>query len=286
MGMSPRLLRPRAGGFHPDAADWRTRVVANGGSVSSTTMSAVDKFCKAIDAAGIRDRFYRLNLFCGNSDSTLAAVRTPLYRGQSRTGTQFGNTIDTNNNFVSGDYSEASGLKGNGSNKYLETGLAMTFLGSNQLHLFCSFNPEVVQSFSVLLGARYNLSGSLAMEVTYNGTTTNRTRVALFGGGIQSADASPVTGRTQFLANFDGSQPFQMFARNVNLNNINNASAYSATNNTPFFVFAGEQTGTGLVGYTSQRIDAYSIGAAFTSTAHRTAFHNAMSDFRTALGRT
>jgi hypothetical protein len=77
-----------------------------------------------------------------------------------------------------------------------------------------------------------------------------------------------------------------MFGRNVDLNNINNAGAYSSSNTAPFYVFAGEQTGTGIVGHTTHRIDAYSIGAAFTSTAQRNAFHTAMTDFRTALGRT
>lgn len=77
MAMNNRLLRPRASGFHPEAAAWKTAVVANGGSVSGATLSAVDKFCKAIDAAGIRDRLYRVNLFAGTG---LNACLVPLYR--------------------------------------------------------------------------------------------------------------------------------------------------------------------------------------------------------------
>ena len=284
MPMSPRLLRPRASGVHPEAASWRTRVVANGGSVSAATMQAVDRFCRSIDGAGIRDRFYRLNLFCGGN---LNAVLVPLYRGPSRTGAQFGNTTDTNNGpFVSGDYSESSGLKGNGSSKYLETGVAMTFLGTNQLHMYVSFNPEVLE-LKALLAARANLAGSLALENNYNGTSTNRPRHSHFGSGVQPNDhCSPITGRTQYLVNFDGSQPLLLLGRNVNLNNVNNAGAYSATNNEAFLVFAGNQTGTGIAAHSGQRIDAYSFGAAFTSTAQRNNFHTAMSDFRTTLGRT
>jgi len=283
MPMSPRLLRPIASGVHPEAAAWRSAVVANGGSVSASTLKAVGKFCADIDKAGLRDRFYRLNLFCG---SNLNAVLVPLYRGPSRTGTQYGNTTDTNNGpFVSGDYSESSGLKGNASSKYLETGVAMTFLGTNELHMFVSFNPEVAE-FRMLLAARANLAGSLSIENNYNGTTANRPRVAWFSGGVQPDHLSPITGRTQYLANFDGTQPLLMLGRNVSLNNINNAGAYSSTNSEAFLVFAGNQTGTGIASHSGQRIDAYSFGAGFTSTTQRNDFHTAMSDFRTMLGRT
>jgi hypothetical protein len=133
--MSPRLLRPIASGVHPEAAAWRSAVVANGGSVSASTLKAVADFCKAIDAAGIRDRFYRLNLFAGTG---LNACLVPLYRGQSRTGTQYGNTTDTNQGpFVSGDYAEtgaSGGLKGNGSSKYLDTGLAGNTFAAGDRH--------------------------------------------------------------------------------------------------------------------------------------------------------
>ena len=287
MGMSPTLLRPRQN-LHPDAASWASRVVANGGSVGSS-LPAVNTFCKAIAAAGIRDRFYRLNLFCGASNASLDAVRTPLFRGPSLSGTQYGNTTDTNNLFVVGDYAETGttgGLKGNGSTKYLDTGLAMTFLGTNQVHMFVSFNPEASE-LKALLAARFNLAGSMAMECNYNGTTVNRPRVSLFSTGVSSADhCSPVTGRTQYLINYDGSQPILVLGRNVSLNHVNNAGAYSGTNTESFLVFAGTQTGTGVTAHSAQRIDAYSVGAAFTSAAQRTAFHDAMAAFRTALGRT
>lgn len=130
MPMNPKLLRPRST-VHPEAAAWATRVVANGGSVSGTTLSAVSKFCASISAAGIRDRFYRLNLFCGTG---LSACLVPLYRGQSLGGTQYGGTTDTNNGpFVSGDYAEtgaSGGLTGDGTSKYLDTGFAMNTLPS------------------------------------------------------------------------------------------------------------------------------------------------------------
>ena len=282
MGMSGRLLRPKTSG-HPEALAWRSAVIANGGTVSASTMTAVTTFCRSIDSAGLRDRFYRLNLFCGTG---LEAVLVPLYRGPSRTGTQYGNTTDTNANFVLADYTESSGLKGNGSTKYLATGLQMTFLGTNQLHLFSSFLPDASAVAQQVLSSRANLAGSVAMEHVYNGTTLNRHRIAVFSTGAQPAgNGSPITGRTQLMSQISSGTTINNYVRNVDVGDTGGGS-YSAANTTQFYVFAGEQTGTGIAGYAFVRMDAYSIGAAFASAAKRTAFHAAMSDFRTALGRT
>jgi hypothetical protein len=131
MPMNPRLLRPLASGVHPEAAAWRTAVVANGGSVSASTMKAVSKFCADIDAANIRSKFIRVGIFAGND---LLAALVPLYRGTSRTGTQEGNTTDTNSGgvFVAGDYSESLGLLGSSGapRKFLATGVANSVIGA------------------------------------------------------------------------------------------------------------------------------------------------------------
>ena len=60
-----------------DAQDWITRVYQQGGSVSPATAAAVSKFCNSINDAGIRDRFYRLNLFAGSFQGAFV----PLFRG-------------------------------------------------------------------------------------------------------------------------------------------------------------------------------------------------------------
>lgn len=119
----PLAVRQIARTRHREAVDWASRVATAGGTVNLRTLNAVDRFCRDIEAAGIRGKFYRLNLMCG--DFTAALV--PLYRNTSFAGSVLGNTTDTNNNFVSGDYSETGtstgGLKGNGSTKFLATGL-------------------------------------------------------------------------------------------------------------------------------------------------------------------
>ena len=98
-----------------ETTDWQTRVIANGGTVSAGTLSAVDTFIGTLKGAGLWTKLLRLNLFAGDQ---LAAALVPLVVGA-------GNSVDTNVNFVSGDYSQAMGLSGDGSTKYLNTGLAL-----------------------------------------------------------------------------------------------------------------------------------------------------------------
>jgi len=126
MPMSPRLLRPIASGVHPEAAAWRSAVVANGGSVSAATMRAVSKFCADVDINGLRSKLVRVNLMCGDN---LNAVLVPLFRATSPTGTPLGNATDTNDNFTNDHYAENSGLVGNASNRRLNTGLNRSTLG-------------------------------------------------------------------------------------------------------------------------------------------------------------
>lgn len=282
--MSPRLLRPRSTA-HPEAADWARRVRENGGSVSASTLAAVGRFCRSIDAAGIRDRFYRLNLFCGNSDSTLAAVRTPLYRGQSPTGTQFGNTIDTNNNFVAGDYAEtgsSGGLLGNGSTKYLNTGLNANVI------------PDLAQSGHLSVYAAGSFSSQIAIGVyTFTNppfTVTHESELQLgpttAGGFINSSLAGPITptytSPVLVVASRTSSTNIVAYANGVG-GTAATATASMTNPALPFLVFARNLAGTPTA-YFGQRLRSYSIGLGMTG-SQVTAFNSTMQAFQSTLTR-
>lgn len=296
MPMSQRLLRPRQT-IHPEAAGWANRVRTNGGSVSGSTLSAVDKFCKSISQNGLRDRFLRLNLFCGTG---LNAALVPLYRGPSLGGTQYGNTTDTNNGpFVSGDYSESTGLLGNGSSKYLNTGFDASAAGlsaSGGAHLsivvptyshpasgnwfpIAIINSGVTERFWI---NNNSYAGNTSVESYLGSTGANlvnyqvaATNGATIAGGLWTANRSSPTdlrlyngtsqqGATQtgnVSASVMPTLPLTVFAR------------WNGT--TPFGYF-----GNGSVG----RIMAYSAGLSMTS-AQLTSFNNAMSAFNSALAR-
>jgi hypothetical protein len=248
-------------------------------------MNAVSRFCAAIDAAAIRSKFRRLNLFCGNSDASLIAVRVPLYRGESRTGTQYGNTIDTNVNFVQGDYAETGangGLLGDSSSKLLNTGFATQDLpGVSDCHMAVWFRGGTAtdtrraigaigaSSDIFIIDARTTAAGGMQARL---GGSTN------FGTGIIDSDAqSMIAVRTSTTS--------AVLYKNAASSATQTTSVTGVTGTTQVFgVFAGLQSGTTAGGYFPHRLAGYSIGAGLTG-GEATSFHNAWAAFQTALTR-
>lgn len=284
MPMSPRLLRPIASGVNRDALDWRDRVVANSGSVSASTFQAVSKFCNDIDRAGIRDRFYRLNLFCGTG---LNACLVPLYRGPSRTGTQYGNTTDTNNGpFVSADYNETGsngGLNPNNTSsaKSLNTGFAIAGSGSpvtpdGHVSAWIQALPHTRRS---VMGVRLDTAPAVQKLFERNETST------AWGGYGTSAVFQSVS---------VGSAPHHLMVQMTPTQSelLDNGSVIStgATSTAgtlarSLVVFATAfGTATSIIAYYTGTLGCYSTGLNFSASG-AAAYYSALDRFMVALGR-
>jgi hypothetical protein len=281
--MSPRLLRPRTT-LHPEAAAWRNAVIANGGTVSGSTLTAVSKFCFAIDGAGIRDRFYRLNLFCGTG---LSAALVPLYRGQSRTGTQFGNTTDTNNGpFVSGDYNEtgaSGGLLGNGTSKYLDTGFAPNTLSLSNTHLSAyAVAANSTVGFPAAVGS-FSGSGSSELALYFHQSTL--ASAAYFatdnGNGFVLSGANNPTGH--LIGTATAATERRFFLNGSQSGSTNTTSSTVALDSRVLWVFR-RNNASASQGWSNARLGSYSIGAGL-SVSQASAFYTAMQAFQTALSR-
>ena len=273
--MNPRLLRPLASGIHPDAAAWKSAVYANGGTVSPSTLLAVVDFCKAIDVAGLRSKFYRLNLFCG---SDLNAALVPLYRGTSPSGTKYGNATDTNNGpFVSGDYAETGatgGLTGNGSSKYLDTGLPMNTLPSTTSGHVAVYNNNRSASTT------YRGVGGVAISQTTGfGIALDSGIYSLWGNSqrtVSSANGLTVATRISSTNN-------SVYGAGTLLGtNTTDVTPTASTLNAVFF--AERLFAATIRYYDTGRYQAYSIGTGLTQ-AEVSTYNTIMVAFQTALSR-
>lgn len=270
-----------------DAQDWVNRVYANGGTVSASTASAVNQFCSAIESAGIRDRFYRMGIFAGTG---LNAALVPLYRGPSLGGTQYGGATDTNwGPFVSGDYVEtgaSGGLTGNGTSKYLTTGLTPANLpdfstGHLSVYSANAFGGSTIYALLSSLGAGY--AENYAIEA-------NRAAGGLYGAWGKGGTFSTLATQAQGAGN-----GHTLIARTSSTdlsayrNTSGTAIATSSTSVTPatssvqWAVFS-HGTGGSPLNYAAARLGGYSIGASMTG-SQAAAFYTAMQAFQTAMGR-
>jgi len=275
-----RMFRGSAGVWNADAADWIKRVEANSGSVSTATANAVTNFCNAIDAAGIRDKFYRLNLFCGDSDASLAAVRTPLYRGPSLSGTQYGNAVDTNNNFVPGNYAEtgsSGGLLG-ASTKYLQTGLMPSAMPSLAAGHLSYWRGELVEEgifTRIVIGSR-SATDLLRADERSSGEFGYWGEFVSASSGVANTSGHKVVSRTS-------STSLAVYRDGVSVSTDSRSVSVSDTEQ-EFYVFTGNESGTPSASYVNFLLRSYSIGDALSAT-HVAALYAAQNTFMQELGR-
>ena len=265
---------------HPEAAAWRTAAIANGGTVSSSTINAVSNFCQSIAEGGLRDRFYRLNLFCGGN---LSSALVPLYRGPSPSGTQYGNATDTNNNFVSGDYVETGGLQGNGSNKSLDTGLPTNFASDRHV----GFVPRVLSTTAsrYYLGARNSAFSSLFSSFSANATSLigfyNYSDSSFAGG----APNSTATARRLYIATSNPSLSPGGFAYSNAVSAGAGIAAYSnPASTTTLAVFAMKQADNSFNSPTNATLSGYTFGLSMTA-SQVTAYNGIWATLLTDMGR-
>lgn len=277
MPMNPRLLRPTSTSGHPEANAWRTAVVSNGGSVSATTFQAVSTFCAAIDAAGIRDRFYRLNLFAGTG---LNAALVPLYRGPTYGGTTYGNATDTNNGpFVSADYVETGASGGfspgaSNSTKYLDTGLGVDSIGITG-HMSFYTNEDTTNTGSRAYLRMADTNRVFGMD-DFGG-------VRCFYGELTNASAGNASLQGHFLVNRTAANSLAAY-RNAVLNAVSNTNTTVTLPTRPMYVMASNDEGT-AARHLRTRMCGYSMGLSFETGDDITSFYDAIETLNATLGR-
>jgi hypothetical protein len=95
----------------PEVIVWRDRILAAGGSVNDASIQIAEALIDAIQAASLNDKIKYLLPLLGQD---LIAARVPLRD-------TFGVGIAGSTGFTAGDFSEATGLQCNGTNKFFDT---------------------------------------------------------------------------------------------------------------------------------------------------------------------
>jgi hypothetical protein len=286
MAMNPKLLRPRRSVvYHPESLAWQSAVVANGGTVSTSTLAAVSTFCKSIAAAGLRDRFIRVNLFCGDKMGSFAncGLLVPLYRGPSSAGTQYGNTVDSASGFATSNYSESQGVTAPSSGAiYFDTGVTVNFSTATNTHFAAYESLVPTGSFKTLIGVDDNLSAGTRSAWWLSHISTTRTDAYV---GTTTPLIYNATRAAGFWCVSNQSARRDLFRNGSSVAAVASAQTGVGTDTDSYWsVFSLRRDGVNTDYYYGGRLNGYSLGYAL-SASQSLAYYNIMQAFQASLGR-
>jgi hypothetical protein len=216
---------------------------------------------------------------CG---SNLEAALVPLYRANSASGAVQGNTTDTNDNFVSGDYSATSGLVGNGSNKRLNTGLGQNFADGR--HMGMVPNTLGTTAFRNYMGCKAAGSNNALFGIFANNPTTQISAYTYSDASIvgQAGVVTAVAKRLHLVTNVSGTGNSKMFADGVR--GGTDGPGHNTTNTGAVGLFALRNDDGTWTAHSNARLAGYTIGRDMTA-AQVAAYNSIWTTLLTALGR-
>ena len=215
-----------------DAVAYIAAVEAADGQVLETATSmAINSFVKGCKNDGIWPAIKASCILAGAR--TLTGALVPL-----------AGTAPTNFNFISGDYDRKTGLKGNGSTKFLNCNFAENAVAQDNVHAAC-YVGEAFGAAKYVVHGTDNSSATGLYRSTVNVIAYSRSPAQ----GAQAASSTGFAGVTRSLtASFSG-RVFGTAATTVATSN--------ASNSTNFFAFS---SATLTSGRGDGRLAFYSIG--------------------------
>ena len=271
--------------INPESLDtetisWLERVDSAGGSVSDSIISAVDDYIKEVkglkfQTMNIRSLLLRENWFCGDFNASFV----PVFVNGNGNSVPYGSGHDVNHNYSSSEYSETgleSGLKGNGVNRYIETGFNPYFIdemGLNDAHLMIYSMSDTTDAGR--FGCRKNSDGFYFYPKYHNGNT-------YFSVNSDTENSLIIpSSRNYILVQRNSSQSVNAFYRDNQLLNSQNSSVREP--NMSIAIGAFNNTGV-MSNYSALRLGGYSIGRSF-SAPQQLVHYNAVIRLMSRLGR-
>jgi hypothetical protein len=281
---------------HPDVQLWQYL----GGSASSTTLDAMNTFCNTIDSNGLRHKFYRLNLFCGND---LNSCLIPLYNSSHWINPTYGFSKDRNYNFVESDYVEtgsnagltssgANQLVTNGGSKYLDLGIVPSIINpigfvATNMHLSASVSCTVLSSIaSFIFDSTLNFSDIYRLSIQLLNPPPYFVNIrGLIGSQGVNSQITPASNGFAPLNYYISSRisisDVANYQNGVQIGSTNTTSATAImSNGIPSFIMYRSIDGF----YSNIRITNYSIGLGLNS-SEASIVSSAIAAFNTALNR-
>jgi len=244
MPMNPRLLRPTSSTLDADAAVYLNAVAqADGQQLEPAVRQAINDFVTGCKADGIWDAIKASCILAGAR--TLAGALVPL-KGPA----------PGNNNFTASDYNRETGLVGDGSTTYLDSGRTTLDDDKNDCHL--SVWETTLHSDGTNFGASVGAndasgSGSIS-QIVYRASDGNRlTRLRDFDARVNTGVTA-----TGFYGVSRSSSATKTVRYAGSSSNVSEVSVEPPSLN--FHVLAQNLAGTGAVNCSNARLAFYSIG--------------------------
>lgn len=269
--LSPLRIPTKVAGLDPDALAYIAAVeAADGQALEEGVATAFTEFITGCKSDGIWDAIKASCILAGAR--TLSGALVPLV-----------GTAPTNFNFVSGDYSRQTGLKGNGSTKYIRSNRLNNADPQDSKHIFVNITEKFTRTGNQCpIGAYYpttgrsllyqGKSGATAFYINANSaaslTSANGAPYPLKGWGASRNSSTNI----DCLFQNDGSGYL-----NIPVTHSRTASSVAPSNG-PVNIFGN----TGL-NYTNARMSFYSIGESLDLAALDTRVSTLMTDLAAAI---
>jgi hypothetical protein len=229
----------------PDALTYLAAVAAaDGAPVEVGVATAVDDFFKGCRADGTFSALKAACLLCGAR--TLAGALVPLV-----------GAAPTNNNFVDADYNRETGLKGNGSSKYLDSGRANNADPQDDQHIAAYVHTADTGSTGAYIGCAFTTGSTVvgsnpAADELFFRNQSGPAEIYMDSDAVGFLGSSRETGLA-YVARFKSS------SQQVNVSSQPPSSLRN-------YVFARDST-AGAISFSDARLAFYSIGTAISDLA-------------------
>jgi hypothetical protein len=300
VGTPNNYIKNTSGSNNIDVDNWIDTVYLNGGSASSTTIAALNTFCNSIDEAGLRNKFYRLNLYCGND---IRSCLVPIYNSPYKNSIQYGFGVDLNRLYTQGSdnfvYSENQGLLGNTqdisgnsflSRRYLNTGLILgnDIIFNNNLHFstYCNNITHDTTTSGQALGVLDSAGVGFGLKITLNNFETGAFANSRLNYSNSSSPKNYPSNKGLYVAtysnnilNFYEGRGSRLGYRDITLYPITMPATSTVT------IFAENRSNTNGALYNFiDYMQGYSIGLSL-SQSEIEAYYDIMQTFQTSLNR-